>query len=133
MNKRFNISNILMLCLMVLATWCFTACEDKSMGGSNTLGFPTDTLFMADPGTEVNVTFNVGYDWEVVSDKQWCKIDGEYLSDEGRAGKNTVTFVVGKTGNLSVADTAVITLTMNNDSRTLARIVRNAVKKNYVL
>ena len=133
MEKKYNKSSILMLCLMLLTTWCITACDDESMGGSNTLGFPMDTLFVADPGTEVDVTFNVGYDWKVTSDKPWCRVDGEYMSDEGKAGQNTVTFMISKTGDLSVEDTATVTLSMNNDSRTLARIVRSAVKKSYTL
>ena len=133
MEKKYNKSSILMLCLMALATWCVTACNDEVMEGSNTLGFPKDTLFVANPGDEVDVTFNVSYDWEITSDKPWCRVDGEYLSDKGKAGKNTITFIVGKTGDLSVEDTATISLTMNNDSRTLARIVRSAVKKNYTL
>ena len=129
MNTKSNKHNIFFFCLMVLATWFVGACDDETMGGETLLGFPADTLFVATPGEEVDVTFNVGYDWNITSDKEWCKVDGEYKNTRGKAGKSTVTFVVSEFGNLFAADTAAITLYMNDDSRVIARIVRNATKK----
>lgn len=129
MNTKSNKCSIFFLCLMILATWLVGACDDEQMGGETLLGFPSDTLYIAAPGEEVDVTFNVGYDWNITSDKEWCKVDGEYKSARGKAGKSTVTFVVSEFGNLFVADTAAITLFMNEDSRVVARIIRNATKK----
>ena len=124
-----NKINVLLLCMMALATWLFSACDDEAMGSDATLGFPTDTLFVeAVPSDTVDVTFNVGYDWNITSDKEWCRIDGEYKNTRGKAGKNTVKFVISEFGDLYVADTASITLHMNADSRIIARIARCATK-----
>lgn len=124
-----NKINALLLCMMTLTTWIFSACDDGAMGGDATLGFPTDTLFVeAVPADTVDVTFNVGYDWNITSDKEWCRIDGEYKNTRGKAGKNTVKFVISEYGDLYVADTASITLHMNADSRIIARIARCATK-----
>ena len=128
-----NKINVLLLCIMALATWIFGACDDGSMGSEATLGFPTDTLFVeAVPFDTVPVAFNVGYDWNITSDKEWCRIDGEYKNVRGKAGKHTVDFVISDFGDLFVADTASITLRMNADSRVIARIARCATR-NYTM
>lgn len=130
--KRINL-NILLACVVVLATWTFCSCDDEAMGGEATLGFPTDTLFVeAVPFDTVPVAFNVGYDWNITSDKEWCRIDGEYKNVRGKAGKHTVEFVISDFGDLFVSDTASITLRMNSDSRVIARIARCATR-NYAI
>ena len=135
MKREFKANNILMLCLVALTTWCFYACDDDpvggkpQMGGEPLLGFPADTVFEAIPGDEVKVPFNVGYDWNITSNKDWCKIDGEYKNARGKAGNNTVTFVVSELGDLFAADTAAITLHMNKDKRIIAHIIRYATKE----
>lgn len=127
--KRKNIINILLVCMTMLTAWTFSACDD-TMGGEATLGFPTDTLFVeAVPSDTVDVTFNVGYDWNITSDKEWCRVDGEYKNLRGKAGKNTVKFVISEFGDLFLADTAMITLHMNEDSRVIACIARCATKE----
>ena len=131
MKIRTGKINILLTGVVALAAWLFSACDDEQMGGNAILGFPTDTLFAeAVPFDTVKVSFNVGYDWNITSDREWCRIDGEYKNVRGKAGSNTVEFVIGESGDLFLADTASITLHMNADSRTIARIVRCATK-NY--
>lgn len=126
-NKRIN---ILFSCLVTLTTWCFTACDDP-MGGDTVpaLGFPTDTLVVdALPGDTVPVSFKVGYNWKLNSDREWCRVNGEDKSFGGKAGANTVNFVVSDLGNLFEDDEATITLHMNNEKRVIAIITRRSTK-----
>ena len=127
---RINKIKTLLVCMVSLTAWFFSSCDDEAMGGEATLGFPTDTLFVETvPFDTVDVTFNVGYDWNVTSDREWCRIDGEYKNIRGKAGKNTIKFVISDLGDLFVADTASITLRMNTESRTIARLARCATRK----
>ena len=122
MKKMRNKTNILLLCLMALTTCLFCAC-DETMGGDSTLGFPTKTLVVEKtPGDTVLVSFNVGYNWRITSDKDWCRVDGDYISTSGKPGEHTVTFVIGKPKNLFASDEALITMRMNDESRVIARI-----------
>lgn len=125
MKIRTNKTNILLMCIVALTTWMVSACDDDSMGGNTLQGFPTDTLFVvAAPGDTVDVSFSVGYDWRILSDKKWCTVgsaDGEQ-NTYGKPGDNTVKFVISESGDKFVADTAEITLYMNSESRTIAFI-----------
>ena len=130
MEIRNNRVNILLSCLVALTTWCFTACDDP-MGGDTVpaLGFPTDTLVVdALPGDTVSVSFEVGYNWKLNSDREWCRVNGEDKSFGGKAGANTVNFVVSDLGNLFEDDEATITLHMNNEKRVIAIITRRSTK-----
>ncbi len=126
--KIRNRINILLSCMVVLTMGLVSACDDTVGGGTTTeLGFPTDTLF-ADvvPGDTVPVSFNVGYNWKLNSDKDWCRVNGEDISFGGKAGAHTIDFVISDRGNLFSADEALITLYMNNESRVIACITRRA-------
>lgn len=129
-----NKTNILLLCLMALSAGFFTAC-DETIGSTNegyAAGFPTDTLVMeVVPGDTVPISFNVGYNWRVTSDKDWCRVDG-FKSISGKPGEHTVEFVIGEPENLFVADEALITMRMNDESRIIARIVCLASEKYMV-
>ena len=130
MKIRNNKINILLSCLVTLAIGCFTACDD-TMGGDtvSALGFPTDTLVVdAFPGDIVPVSFKVGYNWKLNSDREWCRVNGEDKSYGGKAGANTVNFVVSDLGNLFEDDEATITLHMNNEKRVIAIITRRSTK-----
>lgn len=129
MKKMKNKTNILLLALMALTTWLFCACEE-TMGGDPTLGFPTkEVVEEAVPGDTVLVSFNVGYNWRITSDKDWCRVDGDYKSTSGKPGEHTVVFVIGEPENLFAADEALITMRMNDESRVIARITCVATKE----
>ena len=118
-----NKVNILLLCLVALSVNLFTAC-DETIEGSNegyAAGFPSDTLVVAVPGDTVSVHFNVGYNWKVTSDKDWCRVDG-FKYKSGKPGEHTVEFVIGEPDNLFASDEALITMRMNDESRIIARI-----------
>lgn len=123
MTKKIN---VLLMCLLALSMGIMSSCDD-TMDGNTTLGFPTDTLMVeAAPGETVPVAFNVGYNWKINSDRDWCRINGEDKSTGGKAGNHTVNFVVSALGNLFSDDQATITLYMNGESRVIAYIVRRA-------
>lgn len=123
MTKNFN---VLLMCLLALSMGIMSSCDDV-MDGNTTLGFPTDTLMVeAIPGETVSVAFNVGYNWKINSDRDWCRINGENKSTGGKPGSHTVNFVVSDLGNLFADDQASITLYMNGESRVIAYIVRRA-------
>ena len=135
MKIKKNITNILLLCLMALSACFFTACDETTEGTNDNYaaGFPTDTLvFEVVPGDTVYVPFNVGYNWRITSDKEWCRVDGDYKSISGKPGKHTVAFVVGEPEDLFSADEALITMRMNNESRVIARIIFIASEKYMV-
>lgn len=127
--KNRNRHNILLSCMVVMAAWLMGSCDDDIMGGTTVLGFPTDTLVVdATCGETVAVSFNVGYNWNINSDKDWCRINGEDKSLGGKPGEHTVNFVVNDRGNLFADDRASITLYMNGESRVIAYITRRAAK-----
>ena len=128
MKNRLNI----LLCLMVLFTGFFCAC-DEVMEGDSTLGFPTKIIVAeAVPGDTVLVDFKVGYNWRITSDKDWCRVDGDYKSTSGKPGEYVVAFVIGEPENLFAADEALITMRMNDESRVIARITCVATKEYQV-
>ena len=123
----------LLSCLMVLAAWSFTAC-DETMGGDSTLGFPTNTIVAEKlPGDTVLISFNVGYNWRLTSDKDWCRVDGDYRTTSGKPGEHTVVFVLGEPENQFAADEALVTMRMNDEERVIARITCLATKEYAVL
>ena len=124
-----NNTNVLLLCMMMLASWCFTAC-DETMGGDSTLGFPTKTVVAEKyPGDTVLFSFNVSYNWRLTSDKDWCRVDGDYKSTSGKPSEHTVVFVIGEPENLFAAEEALITMRINDESRVVARITCLASKE----
>lgn len=124
-----NRTNILLCCLLALCTGLFCAC-DETMGGDSTLGFPTEIIVEdAVPGDTVLVPFNVGYNWRITSDKDWCRVDGDYKSTSGKPGKHVVAFVIGEPNNLFADDEALITMRMNDEDCVIARITCVATKE----
>lgn len=114
--------NVLLSCLVAMAVWSFTAC-DETMGGDSTLGFPANTIVAEKfPGDTVLISFNVGYNWRLTSDKDWCRVDGDYRTTSGKPGEHDVVFVIGEPENLFAADEALITMRMNDEERVVARI-----------
>ena len=86
--------NVLLFCLMALVA--VTSC-DETIEGTNegyVEGFPSDTLIVdVVPGDIVPISINVGYNWRITSDKDWCRVDG-FKSISGKPGKHTVEFVI---------------------------------------
>ena len=129
----------MLLCLIALTTWCFTACDETINGdnGGGFISFPSDTLEVdAVPGDTVLVSFSVGYNWRVNSNKDWCLVDGAKTTT-GKAGSNTVEFVVGEPENMFADDEALITLRplqMSSESQVylIARITCRATKEYMV-
>ena len=135
MNIMRNRTNILLSCLLALSACFFAACDEGSQGtnDNDAVGFPADTLVVeVVPGDTVYVPFNVGYNWRITSDKDWCRVNGDYKSISGKPGEHTVVFVVGEPENLFAADEALITMRMNDESRVVARIVCLASEKYMV-
>ena len=94
------------------------------------LGFPTKTVVAEKyPGDTVLFSFNVSYNWRLTSDKDWCRVDGDYKSTSGKPGEHTVVFVIGEPENLFAAEEASITMRINDESRVVARITCLASKE----
>lgn len=121
----------MLLGVLLWTAWMIGAC-DGTMNAVTTPGFPTDTVtYEASPADTVRISFNVGLNWKISSDKDWCRIDGEYLNTSGKSGKHTIPFVVSDKGHGFVDEQAAISLRMEEESRVIAYIIRRA--KEYAL
>ena len=99
MNMKINKTNRLLLCIAALTVWMLGACDD-TMEGTNTLGFPTDTLtYAAYPNDTVWVRINVGANWKLSSNKDWCRTEGESMNTSGKSGQHTVPFIISDKGH----------------------------------
>lgn len=124
MNMKINKTNRLLLCIAALTVWMLGACDD-TMEGTNTLGFPTDTLtYAAYPNDTVWVRINVGANWKLSSNKDWCRTEGESMNTSGKSGQHTVPFIISDKGHGFEADKADISLWMNGESRVIAIVTR---------
>ena len=131
MNNR---TNILLLCLALLTTWCFTACDETLEGTTDGVVFPAETTIFASPGETVPISFDVAYNWDITSNKEWCLVAGEKMKNtSGKPGVNTVRYVIGDVEDPYVGDEAVITMTMEGKPSVIARIVCRPTKKYDIL
>ena len=124
---KTNKTGRLLLCMAALATWLLGACDDTMGGATNTSpGFPTDTVFhVVYPDTTIEVTFCVGDDWKLSSNRSWCTTNGSE-NTSGERGEHTIPFTVSDESQRFVDEQAKITLWMNNESRVIAVITRRA-------
>ncbi|MBR3859579.1 MAG: DUF5003 domain-containing protein [Bacteroidaceae bacterium] len=129
---KTNKTGRLLLCMAVFATWLFSACDD-TMGGTNTLGFPMDTLsFVANPNDTIRIPVKVSSTWTLSSNKDWCRTEEGEMDASGLSGSHVVPFIItDKAHGFLSEDRAEIMLTMNGESRVRAYITRLA--KNYFM
>ncbi len=128
MNIRKYKTGRLLLCVIALTAWLFSACDD-TVGGSTTTApeFPTDTLdFIVSPGDTVEVSFSAAVNWKLSSNKDWCRTADDFQQISGKGGKHTVPFIISDKNHGFADDKAEITLWMNNESRVIACVTRRA-------
>ena len=122
-----NNTGKLFLYMVVSAMCVFSACDDMVDGTTATAPeLPTDTVFhVVYPDTTVEVTFCVGNDWKLISNKSWCTTNGA-VNTFGKRGEHTVPFTISDENHQFVDEQAKITLWVNNESRVIAVITRRA-------
>ena len=128
MDKKINKTGKLLLCMVALTAWLFSACDD-TMGGSTTTApeFPADTLVeVVNPGDTVEIPFNAAVNWKLSSNKGWCMTMDSTMNISGKSGKQVVPFLISDEAHGFTDDRAEITLWMNNKSRVIACITRRA-------
>ena len=127
MKKMTNKTNLLLLCLAVLSTALFGSC-DGTMNGETSLTFPSQTLIEGvSPGDTVLVTFTTDVNWQLSSDAMWCKVDGSFLDISGKAGEDTVTFVIGDEAHTVDVAKANISLRLGDETRVITVVTRKGI------
>lgn len=127
MKKMTNKTNLLLLCLAVLSTALFGSC-DGTMNGETSLTFPSQTLIEGvSPGDTVLVTFTTDVNWQLSSDAMWCKVDGSFLDTSGKAGEDTVTFVIGDEAHTVDVAKANISLRLGDETRVITVVTRKGI------
>ena len=116
----------MLLGVVAITTLLFSAC-DEVITGTTMPGFPTDTLtFTKLPNDTAIVTFQVGTDWKISSNKNWCLIDGLYLDYSGKEGTQSIPFIITDEGQNFIEEQAEITLWTNQQNGVIAIITRMA-------
>ena len=127
MKKMANKKNLLLLCLAVLSTALFGSC-DETMSGKTSLVFPSQKVFEGKiPGEPVIVSFTTDVNWQLSSDAMWCKVDGSFLDTSGKAGSQSVAFVIGDEARTVDASKANISLRLGDESRVIAVVTRKGI------
>ena len=127
MKKMANKKNLLLLCLAVASTVLLGSCDDV-MGGKTSLVFPSQKVFEGKiPGDTVHVSFTTDVNWQLSSDAMWCKVDGSFLDTSGKAGSQSVAFVIGDEARTVDASKANISLRLGDESRVIAVVTRKGI------
>ena len=127
MKKMANKKNLLLLCLAVASTVLLGSCDDV-MGGKTSLVFPSQMGFEdVLPGDTVHVSFTTDVIWQLSSDAMWCKVDGSFLDTSGKAGSQSVAFVIGDEARTVDASKANISLRLGDESRVIAVVTRKGI------
>lgn len=109
-----------------------SACEEKN--GTTVPQFPEEVVTCTvSSGEEVVVSFNANTAWQLSSDALWCKVDGMFLDTSGKAGEQSVKFVVSADGQSVDESQANITLRMGDESKVIAVITRSGVTDAIVM
>lgn len=125
--------NRILLSVAAICSLLLSACNDV-MQGTATQGFPTDTLTSTVvPGDTVTVTFSVDSDWQLSSDAMWCKVNGLFPDTSGKAGKQSVLFVISNEGQTVDASKASISLRLGDEIRVIAVVTRKGITDAIVL
>ena len=128
-NKIHNV----LLCLAVLSTSFFSSC-DETMDGDTSLTFPSQTSVEGvSPGDTVFVTFTTDVNWQLSSDAMWCKVDGSFLDTSGKAGDQSVAFVISDEAHTVDAAQANISLRLGDETRVITIITRKGITDAVVM
>ena len=128
-NKIHNV----LLCLAVLSTSFFSSC-DETMDGDTSLTFPSQTSVEGvSPGDTVFVTFTTDVNWQLSSDAMWCKVDGSFLDTSGKAGDQSVAFVISDEAHTVDAAQAKISLRLGDETRVITIITRKGITDAVVM
>lgn len=127
MKKMTNKTNLLLLCLAVLSTALFGSC-DETMSGKTSLVFPSQKVFEGKiPGDTVLVSFTTDVNWQLSSDAMWCKVDGLFLDTSGKAGYQSVAFIIGDEARTVDAAKANISLRLGDETRVITVVTREGI------
>lgn len=133
MKKMANKTNLLLLCLAVASTVLLGSC-DGIMGGKTSLVFPSQMAFDdVVPGDTVHVSFTSDVYWQLSSDAMWCKVDGAFLDTSGKAGSQSVAFVIGDEARTVDASKANISLRLGDETRVIAVVTRKGITDAVVM
>ena len=128
-----NKTNLLLLCLAVASTVLLGSC-DGIMGGKTSLVFPAQMAFDdVVPGDTVHVSFTSDVYWQLSSDAMWCKVDGAFLDTSGKAGSQSVAFVIGDEARTVDASKANISLRLGDETRVIAVVTRKGITDAVVM
>lgn len=127
MKKMTNKTNLLLLCLAVLSTALFGSC-DETMSGKTSLVFPSQKVVEdVAPGDTVLVSFTTVVNWQLSSDAMWCKVDGLFLDTSGKAGYQSVAFIIGDEAHTVDAAKANISLRLGDETRVITVVTRKGI------
>lgn len=127
MKKMTNKTNLLLLCLAVLSTALFGSC-DETMSGKTSLVFPSQKVVEdVAPGDTVLVSFTTVVNWQLSSDAMWCKVDGLFLDTSGKAGYQSVAFIIGDEARTVDAAKANISLRLGDETRVITVVTRKGI------
>lgn len=126
-----SISWIMAVAMMFIIS--FTGCSDDDDKGAVAVTFPELKKINCTANQTAEISFKAELDWEISSDKGWCKfVNGEFTETamKGKAGMQTITIAISADG-LSYEEAAVaeITMKMNDKSQVIYEVTR--AKKEY--
>ena len=125
--------NKMLLGAVALAALLFSACNDV-IQGTTEVTFPTETqTFTVSPSDTIMVTFTASSSWQLSSDAMWCRVDGLFLDTNGKAGEQSVAFVINADGHSVNESKANITLRMGNESGVIAVVTRTGITNAIVV
>lgn len=127
--KIFNLKRVnWIMALAVMLVVSFTSCSSDS-DETVTPVFPNLQEMTGIAGKTVEISFEANLDWELSSNKGWCKIkDGEFTQSnlKGKPGKYTYTVELSTADqSYDQDDVAELKLTMGGSSQVIYKITRS--------
>lgn len=121
---------ILPLCVL------FTACSSDDDQPAP-LEFPELQTISVNVGEETEITFNAAGEWRLASDKSWVRflVDRPGTSNteqdelpiiSGNKGENTVTIIMKDNGHIFSSETAMLVMTIENQTKAICEVTRPA-------
>ena len=117
----------------------FTACQPDGPAENQKAEFPEAKEYNVAPGSTLDLSFSANQDWEITvpqSSIQWFWIqDGTFklYKLSGKSGDQVVTIGVSSTEEFDVDRTCEVTLTIGDESKVIATLVRSAKEKTLTL
>lgn len=117
----------------------FTACQPDGPAENQKAEFPEAKEYNVAPGSTLDLSFSANQDWEITvpqSSIQWFWIqDGTFklYKLSGKSGDQVVTIGVSSTEEFDVDRTCEVTLTIGDESKVIATLVRSAKEKTLAL